>query len=71
MFTEISIGGVAMPGLLVLGFIALLLTGLSSRLLTSLGVYWLFAHRPLADLSFFVLWLGLLAQFAHSPGIFL
>lgn len=71
MFTEISIGGVAMPGLLVLGFIALLLTGLSSRLLTGLGIYWLFAHRPLADLSLFFLWLGLLARFAHSPGIFL
>lgn len=69
MFTEISIGGVAIPGLLALAFMALFLTALSSRLLTSLGIYRLFAHRPLAELSLFVIWLGLLVQFAHGPGI--
>lgn len=71
MFSEISIGGVAMPGLLLLAFAALLLTGLSSRLLAGLGVDRLLAHRPLAELSLFVLWLGLLVQLAHSPGIVL
>ncbi|MTJ81960.1 MAG: DUF1656 domain-containing protein [Telmatospirillum sp.] len=71
MFTEITIGGVAMPGLLILASSALLLTGLSSRLLTSLGIHRLFAHRPLAELSLFVLWLGLLVRFAPNPGILL
>lgn len=71
MFTEIPIGGVAVPGLLVLAFIALLLTGLSSRLLAGLGIYWLFAHRPLAELSLFAIWLGLLDHFAHISGMLL
>lgn len=69
MYSEISIGGVAMPALLVLAFSALLLTGLSSRQLTKLGVYRLLAHRPLADLSLFGIWLGLLVQFANISGI--
>lgn len=70
MFTEISLGGVAMPGLLPLAFIALLLGGLSSRLLTLLGIDRFFAHRPLVELSFFAIWLGLLVRLAPIPGLF-
>lgn len=69
MFTEISIGGVAIPGLLAHAFMALFLTALTSRLLTNFGIYQLFSHRPLAELSLFVIWLGLLVQFAHISGM--
>lgn len=70
MFTEIPVGGVALPGLLILAFLALLLTALSSRLLTGLGIHRRLALRPLAELSLFVLWLGLLVQVAPGPGLF-
>ena len=69
MNSDISIGGIFMPRLLVLAFIALPLAGLSSRMLGDLGVYWLFAHRPLVNLSLFVICLGLLVQIAIMAGI--
>ena len=70
MPVDISIGDVFVPGLLVLALTALLLTGLSARLLTGLGIYRLFAFRPLADLCLFAIWLGLLVRFAPFSGIF-
>lgn len=59
MIGEISIGGVFFPPLLLLGFLALALTGVLSRLFQIIGLYRFVAYRPLVDLALFVLLLGL------------
>jgi hypothetical protein len=64
MFGEISVGGVLMPYLLVISLAALALSLMVSRLLASLGLYRLFAYRPLVGLSLFVILLGLLIRIA-------
>jgi hypothetical protein len=68
MIGEVSLAGVYMPALLVLGVVAVLLTGIVSRLLTLLGAYRLVASRPLADLAIFVLILGTLSWLSASLG---
>ncbi len=68
MIGEVSIGGVYLPVLLLLGLIALGLTGLLSRLLAVIGFYRLVAYRPLVDLAIFMLILGSLAYFTTPPG---
>ena len=68
MIDEVSLAGVYMPALLVLGVVAVLLTGIISRLLTLLGAYRLVASRPLADLAIFVLILGTLSWLSASLG---
>ncbi len=54
MFSDFSIDGVLIPGLLAVAVAALALSVLASRLLASLGLYRLFAWRPLVGLSLFV-----------------
>jgi hypothetical protein len=61
MIGEISIGGVFLPSILLLGTAALLLTGLATRILSFVGAYRLVAYRPLVDLALFFLILGLLS----------
>ena len=61
MTGEVSLGGVYVPPLLLLGIAALLLTGLFSRLLAATGAYRIVVYRPLVDLALFVIVLGLLA----------
>jgi hypothetical protein len=61
MIGEISIGGVFLPSILLLGVAALLLTGLATRILSFVGAYRLVAYRPLVDLALFFLILGLLS----------
>lgn len=61
MTGEISIGGVYLPSILLLAVVALILTGIVSRLLNLIGAYRVIAYRPLVDLALFVLLLGLLA----------
>ncbi|CAN5388466.1 hypothetical protein BH09PSE3_BH09PSE3_19310 [soil metagenome] len=67
MTGEIDVFGVYLPGLLVLAVVALLLTGVASRLLSLLGAYRLFAYRPLVDLAIFMLVLGSLVFATLSP----
>ncbi|WP_298670361.1 DUF1656 domain-containing protein [uncultured Sphingomonas sp.] len=57
---EVDIAGVYMPGLLVLAFAALVITGILTRLLGMVGAYRLIAYRPLVDVALFVIVLGLL-----------
>ncbi|WP_454886285.1 DUF1656 domain-containing protein [Sphingomonas oryzagri] len=59
MIGEISIGGVFFPPLLLLGLLALALTGVLSRLFQIIGVYRFVAYRPLVDIALFILLLGL------------
>jgi len=55
---EVSIAGVYMPGLLVLAIVALVLTGILTRLFGLIGVYRLIAYRPLVDVALYVIVLG-------------
>jgi hypothetical protein len=61
MIGEISIGGVYIPSLLLLVLAAVVLTALMSRLLSVFGFYRLVAYRPLADIAFFLILLGVIA----------
>jgi hypothetical protein len=69
MIGEISIGGVFMPALLLLGVLALIVTGLLSQLLQLIGVYRFVAYRPLVDLALFVLVLGLIVLLTAPLGL--
>jgi hypothetical protein len=69
MIGEVSIGGVFLPAVLVLGVLALVLTGLLTQLLQVIGVYRLVAYRPLVDLALFVLVLGLIALVTAPLGL--
>ena len=58
MMGEVSIAGVYMPGLLVLAIVALVVTGVLTRLFGVVGVYRLIAYRPLVDVALYVIVLG-------------
>jgi hypothetical protein len=62
MFSDLSIDGVLIPGLLAVAAAALVLSMLTSRLLASLGR--LFAARPLVGLSLFVILAELMIRLA-------
>lgn len=64
MFADLSIDGVFFPGLLAVALVALALSMMASRLLANLGLYRLFAYRPLVGLSLFVILAELLIRFA-------
>jgi putative exporter of polyketide antibiotics len=68
MMGDVELGGVYFPALLLLGAIALILTGLLTRLINLVGGYRVVAYRPLADLALFVLILGLLTFITTKPG---
>jgi hypothetical protein len=69
MIGEVSIGGVFMPALLVLGAFALVATALLTQLLQVIGVYRVVAYRPLVDLAIFVLILGLIVLLTAPLGL--
>ncbi|HWW63164.1 MAG TPA: DUF1656 domain-containing protein [Sphingomonadaceae bacterium] len=61
MIGEVDLFGVFVPLLLLLGAIALVLTGVLTQVLSWLGAYRVVAYRPLVDLALFILILGLLS----------
>ncbi|WP_426117153.1 DUF1656 domain-containing protein [Pseudomonas sp. DSP3-2-2] len=67
MIVDLDVGGVLIPGLLALVFVALFATLAIIRLLSVVGIYRIFAYRPLIELATFVLIYGLLVQ--HLPSI--
>ncbi|WCT73001.1 DUF1656 domain-containing protein [Sphingomonas naphthae] len=69
MIGEVSIGGVFVPTLLLLGIAAALLTAVVVRLFAAFGLYRFVAYRALVDLCLFVLILGLLAFLLPLFGI--
>jgi hypothetical protein len=69
MIGEVSLFGVYVPALLLVALVALVLTGLLTRLLQFAGFYRLIAYRPLIDLCLFVMILGLLAVFTEPLGL--
>lgn len=66
---EVSLGGVFVPTLLLLGTAALVLTILLVRLIAWFGLYRFVAYRALVDLCLFVLVFGGLAFLAPLTGI--
>ena len=67
MIVDLDVGGVLIPGLLALVFVAIFATVAIIRLLRVVGIYRLFAHWPLVELAIFALIYGLLVQ--HLPSI--
>ncbi|WP_324695220.1 DUF1656 domain-containing protein [Novosphingobium sp. RL4] len=67
MIVDLNLGGVLIPGLLVLAFVALVATIAVIRLLSVAGIYRAFAYRPLVELATFAIIYGLLVQ--HLPSI--
>jgi hypothetical protein len=61
MIGEVDLYGVFLPILLVWGMIALAITAVLRRILARAGFYRLVWHRPLVDLSLFVLVLAAVA----------
>ncbi len=66
---EISILGVFMPTLLVIGVIASVLTMLLMRLADFAGFYRIVAYRALVDLCLYVMVFGALAFLATYSGL--
>ncbi|OWQ78992.1 MULTISPECIES: DUF1656 domain-containing protein [Stenotrophomonas maltophilia group] len=64
MLPDLSIDGVLIPGLLAVAVAALAVSVLTSRFLASLGLYRLFAARPLVGLSLFVILAELMIRLA-------
>lgn len=63
MIPDITIGGVLLPGLLVLAIVSLVLTVAVLRLLATVGLVRLFGARPLLEIATFTLVCALLMQF--------
>lgn len=61
MIGEVDIYGVFVPILLVWGLTALLLTAILRRVLLRVGFYQLVWHRPLVDLSLFIIIMAVVA----------
>ncbi|CAN5412604.1 hypothetical protein BH10PSE12_BH10PSE12_26070 [soil metagenome] len=69
MIGEVSMDGVFVPTILLLGIAALLLTFAAMRLIGAFGLYRFVAYRALVDLCLFILILGLLAWLLPILGI--
>lgn len=69
MIGEVSIGGVFIPTLLLVGVAAAALTLLATRLVAAFGLYRFVAYRALIDVCLFVFILGLLAWVLPLLGI--
>lgn len=70
MILDFNLGGVFLPGLLVLALAALAGTVAAVRLFAAAGFFRLTASRPLVELATFALLYGLLLQALPSSGPF-
>ncbi|PGH56329.1 hypothetical protein CRT60_15400 [Azospirillum palustre] len=70
MIPDLDVGGVFLPGLLVLALAALAGTVALVRLFAAAGLFRLTASRPLVELATFALLYGLLLQALPSSGTF-
>lgn len=70
MIADLDLGGVFIPGLLVLAMAALAATIIVIRLLANARLIRLFAYRPAVELAVFAILYGLLTQAASSVGLF-
>lgn len=70
MIGEVSLFGVFVPVLLLLGVLAAITTMLLMPLVNALGLYRFFAYRALVDMCLFFLVLGLFAWLSSFVGPF-
>ena len=69
MIVDLNVGGVVIPGLVVLAVVALVAATVTLRIIDAAGLYRLFAYRPLVELATFVVIYGLLVQYLPSIGL--
>ncbi len=69
MILDFDIGGVLIPGLLVLALVALVAASAIIRLLALAGTFRLFTYRPLVELAVFAIVYGLLVQYLPFTGL--
>jgi uncharacterized protein DUF1656 len=69
MISEVSIGGVYVPSLLLFACAVVILTAGLSRLLSLIGFYRLVANRPVTDISIFVLLLAAIVCLTEGWGL--
>ncbi|ACI99956.1 DUF1656 domain-containing protein [Rhodospirillum centenum] len=69
MIVDLTVGGVFVPGLVVLGFIALITTMALMRVCTATGISRLFAFRPLVEVATFLILYGLLTRYLPLTGL--
>jgi len=68
MIVDLNFGGVLIPGLVVLAFIALIATMATMRFCAATGISRLFAYRPLVEAATFLIIYGLLTQYLPLNG---
>ncbi|QWK80840.1 DUF1656 domain-containing protein [Ochrobactrum sp. BTU1] len=68
MIIDLNLGGVLIPGLVVLAFISLVATIAAVLLFAASGLNRLFAYRALVEIATFVIIYGLLVQYLSSIG---
>lgn len=69
MIFDLNLGGVYIPGLVVLAFIALIVTITTMRFLVTTVISRLFAFRPLVEVATFLIVYGLLTQYLPLNGL--
>lgn len=69
MIVDLNVGGVLIPGLVALAFVALVVTMAVLRLFAAAGLHRLFAYRSLVEIATFVIIYGLLVQYLPSIGL--
>ena len=69
MILDFNIGGVLIPGLMVLAFVALVLAVAMIRFFFATSIQRLFTSRPLVELATFVIIYGLLVQYLPLIGL--
>lgn len=69
MIADLNVGGVLIPGLVVLAIIALLANFALLRLLAAAGFNRLLANRQFAEIATFVIIYGLLVRYRSLIGL--
>jgi len=69
MFVDLNVGGVLIPGLVVIAFVALVATMVLLRLFGAAGLHRRFAYPPLVELATFIIIYGLLVQYLPLIGL--
>jgi len=69
MIGEVSVDGVYIPSLLLFVSVAVIVTGLVSRLLSLVGFYRIVVYRPITDIAIFVLLLAAIVWFTELWGL--
>lgn len=69
MIVDLNVGGVLVPGLVLLAFAALVVAVAMTRFFSATCIHRLFASQALVELATFVIIYGLLAQYLPLIGL--